>query len=96
MDYTRHAIVRHFNLGVARADRPANDFLGGEEKRISPFYACLSCGGTAIEQPQGHGNSDPLVSSGFDTSPSHHRPWCPQRRSVGEHADLILAHKLDT
>ena len=96
MDYTRHAIVRHFNLGVARADRPANDFFAGEETRISPFYACLSCGGTAIEQPQGHGNSDPLVSSGFDTSPSHHRPWCPQRRSVGEHADLILAHKLDT
>ena len=96
VDYTSHAIVRHFNLGVARADRPANDFFAGEETRISPFYACLSCGGTAIEQPQGHGNSDPLVSSAFDTSPSHHRPWCPQRRSVGEHADLILAHKLDT
>jgi replicative superfamily II helicase len=96
VDYTRHAIVRHFNLGVARADRPANDFFAGEEKRISPFYACLSCGGTAIEQPQGHGGQDPLVSSGFDTSPSHHRPWCPERGRVGEHADLILAHKLDT
>ena len=40
-----------------------------------------------------------LIRSGapsFDTSPSHGRPWCPQRRAVGEHADLILAHKLDT
>jgi replicative superfamily II helicase len=96
VDYTRHAIVRHFNLGVARADRPANDLFAGEQTRISPFYACLFCGGTAIEQPQGHGNQDPLVSSGFDTSQSHHRPWCPQRHSIGEHADLILAHKLDT
>jgi replicative superfamily II helicase len=96
VDYTRHAIVRHFNLGVARADRPPNDFFAGEEKRISPFFACLSCGGTAFEQPQGHGNQDPLVSSGFDTSPSHHRPWCPERHRVGEHAGVLLAHKLDT
>ena len=96
VDYTRHAIVRRFNLGVARADRPANDYFAGEETRISPFYACMSCGGTTFERPQDDGGQDPLVSSGFDASSSHHRPWCPDRRIVGEHADVILAHVLDT
>ena len=95
VDYTRHAIVRHFNLGVARADRPATDDFAGQETRISPFWACVSCGGTTFERPQGNGQ-DPLVSSGFDASSSHHRPWCPERRRIGEHADLILAHVLDT
>ncbi len=98
VDYTRHAIIRHFNLGVARADRPPNDFFAGEERRISPFYSCLSCGGTTFDRPPGSGGTDPLVSSSFDSSPSYHRPWCPQRRlpGGGEHVSLILAHVLDT
>ena len=50
VDFTRHAMVRHFNLGVARADRPANDLFAGEETRIGPFYTCVSCGGTTIGQ----------------------------------------------
>ena len=87
--------MRRFNLGVARADRPGTDDFAGQETRISPFWACVSCGGTTFERPQGNGQ-DPLVSSGFDASSSHHRPWCPERGRVGEHADLILAHKLDT
>jgi replicative superfamily II helicase len=96
VDYTRHAIVRRFNLGVARVDRPANDYFAGQETRISPFYACVSCGGTTFERPKGDGGQDPLMSSGFDASSSHHRPWCPNRRIAGEHADVILAHVLDT
>jgi len=98
VDYTRHAIVRRFNLGVARADRPATDYFAGQETRVSNFYACKSCGGTAIERPQGIGGTDPLVSSSFDSSPSHHRPWCPQRKLAGggDHVGLILAHVLDT
>ncbi len=96
VDFTRHAIVRHLNLGVARADRPPTDVVAGEETRISPFWACLSCGGTATDRPAAPGG-DPLVSSEFDSN-SHHRPWCPERRSPtgGEHVDLILAHVLDT
>jgi replicative superfamily II helicase len=96
VDYTRHAIVRHFNLGVARADRPATDSFVGQETRISPFWTCVTCGGTTFERPQPANGQDPLVSSGFDVSQSHHRPWCPERRVVGEHEPLILAHVLDT
>ena len=95
VNYTRHAMVRRFNLGVARADRPTTDEFAGQDTRISRFYACTSCGGTTFERPA-HADQDPLVSSGFDTSPSHHRPWCPERQRVGEHVGLILAHVLDT
>jgi len=95
VDYTRHAFVRHFNLGVARADRPATSGFAGAQTRISPFWTCESCGGTAVDRPAA-GDQDPLVSSGFDTAPSHHRPWCPQRKSAAGHVDLILAHVLET
>jgi replicative superfamily II helicase len=95
VDYTRHAMVRHFNLGVSRADRPATDDFAGQETRVSRFYACIACGGTTFERPD-PASHDPLVSSGFDTAPSHHRPWCPERQRVGEHVGLILAHVLDT
>ena len=95
VDYTRHAMVRRFNLGVARADRPATEEFAGEETRITRFFACVSCGGTTFDRPP-NANQDPLVSSGFDSAPSHHRPWCPERQRAGEHAALILAHVLDT
>jgi replicative superfamily II helicase len=96
VDYTRHAIVRRFNLGVARTERPATYSFAGQETRISPFYACMSCGGTTFERPLADVGMNPLVSSGWDASSSHHRPWCPDRRIAGEHADVILAHVLDT
>ncbi|HEX3965986.1 MAG TPA: Zn-binding domain-containing protein, partial [Trebonia sp.] len=96
VDYTRHAVVRHFNLGLARADRPATDSFAGQETRISPFWACVTCGGTTFERPQPDDGADRLVRSGFDASRSHHRPWCPERHRVGEHVDLLLAHVLDT
>jgi replicative superfamily II helicase len=104
VDFTRRAVIRRFNLGIARVDRPATDTFAGEFKRISPFFACVSCGGTTTDSGATGGAlaarrlADPLTSSGFDASPSHHRPWCPQRRSVGggEHEGLILAHELRT
>jgi replicative superfamily II helicase len=96
VDYTRHAHVRRFNLGVARADRPATSDFAGVQTRISPFWACESCGGTAIDRPETDSGQDPLISSGFDSAPSHHRPWCPQRKAAGGHVDLILAHVLET
>jgi hypothetical protein len=97
VDFTRRAVVRNFNLGVLRPDRPATDKFAGHDARISKFFTCVSCGGTATEKPAGPSHADPMVSSGFD-SPSHHRLWCPQRRAqgVGEHVDLILAHVLET
>jgi replicative superfamily II helicase len=96
VDYTRHATVRRFNLGLARADRPATFTFAGFQTRISPFWACAACGGTTFERPQQDLGGDRLIRSGFDPSRSHHRPWCPERDRVGEHVDLILAHVLDT
>jgi hypothetical protein len=97
VDYARQAKVRTFNLGVSRSDRPATDLFAGQEARIGRFYTCESCGGTATERPAPANNADPLISSGFD-SLSHHRRWCPQRRTPdgGPHAELILAHELET
>ena len=96
VDYTRRAAVRTFNLGVARQDKPPTYESAGVTTRISPFWVCESCGGTTTDKPDPGSGSDPLVSSAFDTAPSHHRPWCPQRRQAGGHVDLILAHVLDT
>ncbi|MGH3279154.1 MAG: helicase-related protein, partial [Trebonia sp.] len=101
VDYTRHATVRHFNLGLARADRPATCDFAGVQTRISPFWSCVACGGTTFERPQQENGGDRLIRSGFDPARGHHRPWCPERNhasnhGVGEHVDLILAHVLDT
>jgi replicative superfamily II helicase len=96
VDHTRHATVRHFNLGLARADRPATHRFAGQETRINRFWACVTCGGTTFDKPQPDDGADRLVRSGFDASRSHHRPWCPERHRVGEHVDLVLAHVLDT
>ena len=71
--------------------------FAGQDTRIGKFFTCVSCGGTATDKPAGPGHADPLVSSGY-SQPSHHRPWCPQRRGTGpgDHAELILAHVLHT
>jgi replicative superfamily II helicase len=100
VDFTRHAVVRHFNLGRARTDKPASDLFAGEPRRITKFFSCISCGATLLDPPDAgtsRDGDDRLVSSGFDAQ-SHHRPWCPQRRAAGSgpHQDLILAHELRT
>lgn len=98
VDFTRKAVIRRFNLGVARSDRQASHSFAGEDVRINPFYVCPSCGGTTVDGPPS-GVSDGLVApSSFDRSRGHHRPWCPFRRSAQdtEHIPLILAHELTT
>jgi hypothetical protein len=97
VDFARHAMVRTFNLGVSRSDRPANDLFAGKEVRIGKFYTCVSCGGTTTDRPTPDNHADPLTSVS-SASPNHHRLWCPQRRTLdgGEHVDLILAHELET
>ena len=97
VDFTRHAMVRTFNLGIRRPDLQPTDRLAGQDTRIGKFFTCLSCGGTTIDKPAGPDHADPLVSSSYN-QPSHHRLWCPQRRATGpgDHADLILAHVLHT
>ncbi|GAB0102556.1 DEAD/DEAH box helicase [Nocardia sp. JMUB6875] len=98
VDFTRHAVVRRFNLGPTRYDRPAGDRFAGEDVRLNPFYTCPSCGGTTVDGlPTGQSNG--LVApSIWDKSRQHHRPWCPYRRSVqdSEYLQLILAHELET
>jgi ATP-dependent helicase YprA (DUF1998 family) len=97
VDFTRRAVVRTLNLGIRRPDLQPADRLAGQDTRIGKFFTCVSCGGTATDKPAGSGHADPLVSSGY-SQPSHHRLWCPQRRGTGpgDHAELILAHVLDT
>jgi replicative superfamily II helicase len=98
VDFTRHAVIRHFNLGRARTDRPANDAFAGEARRITGFFACISCGATVLDPPDtGQQGGDQLISSGFDVD-THHRRWCPYYRAVEKatHEKVILAHELRT
>ncbi|MCK9904166.1 RNA helicase [Parafrankia colletiae] len=108
IDYTRAAVVREFNLGPARFDRPAGDVFGGTQVRLNPFHVCVVCGGTAPDGPPptaaaGQGGS--LVATTATSTPGsvpreaeHHRGWCPHRRSpaTAQHLQLILVHELRT
>ncbi|WP_328601243.1 DEAD/DEAH box helicase [Actinomadura physcomitrii] len=98
IDFTRHARIRRFNLGTLKMDRPAGDEFAGELRRITPFAVCTSCGGaTADGEPDGGRRLAGTAGTTFDSSVSHHRPWCPQRRGDDvEHVRLILAHELET
>ncbi|MES9539948.1 DEAD/DEAH box helicase [Actinomadura sp. NPDC000600] len=97
VDFTRRAVIRRFNLGSLRMERPPGDPFAGDLRRLNPFHVCKSCGGaTADGPPDGDGRLGG-TSSGYDASRSHHRPWCPQRRGADvEHEPLILAHELHT
>jgi hypothetical protein len=99
VDYTRYAMIRHFNLGAQRFDR-APEAFAGDEVRINPFQTCTACGGTTVD-------GRPVVSQELEAQASsatvlpgaeHHRPWCQHRRSpsTAEHVELILAHELQT
>ncbi|MGW1059079.1 DEAD/DEAH box helicase [Micromonospora rubida] len=100
VDYSRYAMIRHFNLGAQRYDRTAEAFAG-DEVRINRFHTCTSCGGTtvdgvpAVSQQLAAQASGATVAQGAE----HHLPWCPYRRSPATsdtHVDLILAHELET
>ncbi|RNL83012.1 DEAD/DEAH box helicase [Halostreptopolyspora alba] len=96
VDFTRRAVIRRFNLGALRMDRQADTDFAGEQVRHNPFHVCAECGGATPDQPDRH-RSAPLATSGYDAAPSHHRPWCRQRRGEDvEHLPLILAHTLET
>ncbi|SNS08385.1 protein of unknown function [Streptosporangium subroseum] len=99
VDFTRKAVVRRFNLGTSRYDRPATDRFAGEDVRLNPFYTCPACGGTTVDGPPATAHSDALIASSYvDPSRKHHRPWCTYRRDAqdAEHIKLILAHELRT
>ncbi|WP_241483251.1 DUF1998 domain-containing protein [Nocardiopsis halophila] len=96
VDFTRRAVIRRFNLGALRMDRPADTEFAGELVRHHPFHVCTECGGATPDRPD-RGRSASVVTSGYDASPSHHRPWCRQRRGDDvEHLPLVLAHTLET
>ncbi|WP_433472783.1 DEAD/DEAH box helicase [Spirillospora sp. CA-142024] len=98
VDFTRRAVIRRFNLGSLRMERPAGDPFAGDLRRLNPFHVCRTCGGaTADGPPDGDGRLGGGTTSGYDASRSHHRPWCAQRRGGDvEHEPLILAHELRT
>lgn len=96
VDFTRRAAIRRFNLGQMQADTSDTDLFAGQETQLNPFRVCASCGGVPDDGPQ-RPQADPLTGSRGE-SPSHHRPWCPQRRVAdgGPHEAVILAHELRT
>ncbi|MBA9002714.1 DEAD/DEAH box helicase [Thermomonospora cellulosilytica] len=97
VDFTRRALIRHFNLGPLTMERPADREFAGETVRISPFAVCTGCGGATADGPPGDQQRRLTGTSSYDGSHSHHRPWCPQRRGGEvEHVELILAHELET
>ncbi|WP_322751203.1 MULTISPECIES: DUF1998 domain-containing protein, partial [unclassified Frankia] len=106
VDYTRHAVIREFNLGAARYDRPAGDTFAGVETRLNPFYTCTSCGGTTSDGPPPVAGPALTTATssvggpagGRDRAADHHRPWCRYRRDpyAAEHVALVLAHELRT
>ncbi|MEU8209401.1 DEAD/DEAH box helicase [Micromonospora sp. NPDC049044] len=100
VDYSRHAMIRHFNLGAQRYDRAA-ELFAGEEVRINRFHTCTSCGGTTVDGVPAVAQQLAAEASGSTVmkGAEHHRPWCPYRRSPAApdtHVDLILAHELET
>ncbi|RCG32877.1 DUF1998 domain-containing protein [Sphaerisporangium album] len=99
VDFTRKAVIRRFNLGTTRYDRPATDRFAGEDVRLNPFHACPACGGATWDGPPAMmATIGPQASSFADPSRKHHRPWCAYRRAAEdvEHVKLILAHVLRT
>ncbi|WP_021594076.1 DEAD/DEAH box helicase [Actinomadura welshii] len=97
VDFTRRAVIRRFNLGSLRMDRPAGDPFAGDLRRLNPFHVCRTCGGATSGGPPDGDGRPTGTTSGYDASRSHHRPWCPQRRGGDvEHEPLILAHELRT
>ncbi|BAL91243.1 putative DEAD/DEAH box helicase [Actinoplanes missouriensis 431] len=99
VDYTRHAMVRRFNLGAQRFDRVA-ELFAGDEVRINPFHTCTNCGGTTVDgtPPAGQMVLAQAAGTAVAAGAEHHRPWCQHRRSpeTAEHVGLILAHELET
>ncbi len=112
IDYTRAALVREFNLGPARFDRPATDVFAGLPTRFNPFHVCTVCGGTPPDGPPPSPSAMPLAGAGrapiaatatstpgvVPREAEHHRRWCPHRRSPtsARHVRLILVHELRT
>jgi replicative superfamily II helicase len=109
VDFTRHATIRTFNLGLDREDGSSTVPLAGRDVRINPFYVCTACGGaTADGRPVVDAPHDALTESGASGSPAarHHLLWCPRRRTAGpgtgprdgtgRDIPLLLAHELTT
>ncbi|GAA0963007.1 DEAD/DEAH box helicase [Actinocorallia libanotica] len=98
VDFARRAVVRTFNLGPAKQDRPAADRFAGSDVRLNPFRTCPVCGGTALESGLAAAQTALAQTSSIDKSRQHHRGWCRHRRSADdvEHLELILAHELPT
>ncbi|MES0836696.1 DEAD/DEAH box helicase [Nocardiopsis tropica] len=95
VEFTREAVIRRFNLGALRMNRPATVTFAGNEVTPTPFQVCRACGGATLDEPT-NAVSDVLGSS-YDSRPGYHRPWCPQRRGDQvEHERIVLAHTLRT
>jgi len=97
-DFTRHAVIRTFNLGVARGDRSTEVAFAGQLVQINPFFTCVTCGGTTTNGQPDVADTALTVSGAPSPAAAHHQTWCRHYRSPGtaKHEDLILAHELPT
>ncbi|MET9779522.1 DEAD/DEAH box helicase [Nocardiopsis alba] len=95
VEFTREAVIRRFNLGALRMNRPATVTFAGNEVTPTPFQVCRACGGATLDEPVNAVSN--VLGSSYDSGRSYHRPWCPQRRGDQvEHEKIVLAHSLRT
>ncbi|WP_406284159.1 DEAD/DEAH box helicase [Embleya sp. NBC_00896] len=96
-EFTRQAMIRHINVGVARVEGGAEDSFAGRVVRLNPFWVCDACGHADADggPPSDHGSPVPVSPS------KYHRPWCPRiREALGDTRasrtglKLLLAHEL--
>lgn len=94
-EFTRHARIRHLNVGATRVDGGTETSFAGRDVRLNPFWVCDACG---FADPDG---GPPATHDTFDAAKAarYHRPWCPRRRGgpeLQQGVKVLLAHELRT
>lgn len=99
-EFTRHAMIRHINVGASRVDSVADDAFAGRRVRLNPFWVCDACGYADPDGGPAAQQHDALVPV---RATKYHRPWCPRLReenstaqTAQQGAKLLLAHELRT
>ena len=103
-EFTRNAVIRHFNVGASRVDTGTEDAFAGRQERLNPFWVCDVCG---YADPDGGpaaargGQQDAFGTSTASRAAKYQRPWCRRlregstdARAAEQGVNLLLAHEL--
>ncbi|RLL69317.1 DEAD/DEAH box helicase [Streptomyces sp. Z26] len=99
-EFTRHAVIRHINVGASRLDTGAEDTFAGRRVRLNPFWVCDACGSADADGGPAAAHNGQRHAFGAPSASKYHRPWCPQLRdgagetAVQQGVKLLLAHEL--